>query len=84
MGGYTSRLGFTVGGFSTLRLSEALSIYKVDIQEKIERKPAKQISPAARKMASEAKVDLSEVKGSGKIDLKLYFELTSINFFLIP
>ena len=42
-------------------------------QEKIERKAAKQISssekqisPAARKMASEAKVDLSEVKGSGK------------------
>ena len=42
-------------------------------QEKIERKaakkissPEKQISPAARKMASEAKVDLSGVEGSGK------------------
>ena len=31
MGGYTSRLGFTVGGFCTLRLSEALSTYKVYI-----------------------------------------------------
>ena len=41
-------------------------ILEEEHQEKIERTPAKQISPAARKMASEAKVDLSGVEGSGK------------------
>ena len=35
-------------------------------EDKIVKKAEKQISPAARKMATEAKVDLSSIQGSGK------------------
>ena len=47
-------------------------------EEKAPQKSKKQISPAARKMASEAKVDLSTVEGSGKNGLILKEDLMSL------
>jgi len=47
-------------------------------EDKMSQKKQKQISPAARKMASEAKVDLSTVEGSGKNGLILKEDLMSL------
>ena len=47
-------------------------------EEKAPQKSKKKISPAARKMASEAKVDLSTVEGSGKNGLILKEDLMSL------
>ncbi|MDA8822366.1 2-oxoglutarate dehydrogenase complex dihydrolipoyllysine-residue succinyltransferase [Candidatus Pelagibacter bacterium] len=47
-------------------------------EEKIFKKKEKQISPAARKMASETKVDLSTVKGSGKNGVILKEDIMSL------
>jgi len=50
---------------------EPLILEEVHVEKKVSEKPLKietetRISPAARKMASEAKVNLSDVKGTGK------------------
>ena len=47
-------------------------------EEKIAKKDEKQISPAARKMASEIKVDLSTVVGSGKNGVILKEDIMSL------
>ncbi len=47
-------------------------------EEKILKKVEKQISPAARKMASEAKVDISRIKGSGKNGVILKEDIMSL------
>ena len=47
-------------------------------EEKILEKPQKQVSPAARKMADEAKVDLSRVEGSGKNGVILKEDIMSL------
>ena len=47
-------------------------------EEKVFKKEEKQISPAARKMASETKVDLSSVKGSGKNGVILKEDIMSL------
>ena len=51
---------------SKLILEEEPLILEQVHEEKIFKKEEAQVSPAARKMASEAKVDVSHVKGSGK------------------
>ena len=51
---------------SKLILEEEPLILEQVHEEKIFKKEETQVSPAARKMANEAKVDLSHVKGSGK------------------
>jgi len=50
----------------TLKLEEEPLILEEVHEEKIYKKKEKQVSPAARKIASESKVDLNFVKGSGK------------------
>ena len=51
----------------TLKLQEEEPLILDQIhEEKSSKKKEKQISPAARKMANEAKVDLKDVQGSGK------------------
>tara|TARA_E500000178_G_scaffold291972_1_gene296113 strand:- start:1391 stop:2701 length:1311 start_codon:yes stop_codon:yes gene_type:complete len=47
-------------------------------EEQVIKKMEKQISPAARKMASEAKVDLSQIDGSGKNGLILKEDIMSL------
>ena len=47
-------------------------------EEKIHGKKEKQVSPAARKMADEAKVDLNLVKGSGKNGVVLKEDIMSL------
>ena len=47
-------------------------------EEKLSQKTEKQISPAARKMASEAKVDLSRIEGSGKNGVILKEDIMSL------
>jgi len=47
-------------------------------EEKIFKKEERQVSPAARKMADEAKVDLSRVKGSGKNGIILKEDIMSL------
>ena len=47
-------------------------------EENISEKPQKQVSPAARKMADEAKVDLSRVEGSGKNGVILKEDIMSL------
>ena len=47
-------------------------------EEKAPQKVQKQISPAARKMASEAKVDLSRIEGSGKNGVILKEDIMSL------
>ena len=47
-------------------------------EEKISKKSAKQVSPAARKIASEAKVDLSSVEGTGKNGVILKEDVMSL------
>jgi len=56
----------------TLKLQEEEPLILDQIHdEKLSKKKEKQISPAARKMANEAKVDLKDVQGSGKNGLIL-------------
>ena len=51
----------------TLKLEDEEPLILEEIHEEpVKQKIEKTISPAARKMASETKVDLSEIKGSGK------------------
>ena len=47
-------------------------------EEKVYKKQEKQISPAARKMAKEAKVDLSSIEGSGKNGVILKEDIMSL------
>ena len=47
-------------------------------EEKAVQKTEKQISPAARKMASESKIDLSSIEGSGKNGLILKEDIMSL------
>jgi len=47
-------------------------------EEKITKKEIKQVSPAARKMAEETKVDLSRVQGTGKNGLVLKEDIMSL------
>ena len=47
-------------------------------EEKVIEKQAKQVSPAARKMASETKIDLSHVEGSGKNGVILKEDVMSL------
>ncbi len=47
-------------------------------EEKISKKYAKQVSPAARKIVSEAKVDLSSVEGTGKNGVILKEDVMSL------
>ena len=47
-------------------------------EENISRKVDKQVSPAARKMASEAKVDLNTIEGTGKNGLILKEDIMSL------
>ena len=56
-----------VGDQSVLKLDEEEPLILEEIhEEKVTSMSEKKISPAARKMASEAKVDLKSVKGTGK------------------
>jgi 2-oxoglutarate dehydrogenase E2 component (dihydrolipoamide succinyltransferase) len=47
-------------------------------EEKVFKKPETQVSPAARKMAEEARVDLSRVEGSGKNGVILKEDIMSL------
>ena len=47
-------------------------------EEKITKKEVKQVSPAARKMAEETKVDLSQVQGTGKNGVVLKEDIMSL------
>ena len=47
-------------------------------EEKITKKEIKQVSPAARKMAEETKVDLSQVQGTGKNGVVLKEDIMSL------
>ncbi len=48
-----------------LEEEEPLILEKIH-EEKVQQKVTKQVSPAARKLASETKIDLSSIEGSGK------------------
>ena len=63
----------------TLKLEEEepLILEQVHEEKKLE-KPENKISPAARKMASETKIDLSNVTGSGKNGLILKEDIMSL------
>ena len=61
----------------TLKLEEPLILEQVH-EEKTLEKEEKQVSPAARKMANEAKVDLSYVEGSGKNGVILKEDIMSL------
>ena len=60
-----------------LKLEEPLILKQVH-EEKILKNEKKNISPAARKMANEAKVDLSSVEGSGKNGVILKEDIMSL------
>ena len=60
-----------------LKLEERLILKQVH-EEKILKKEKKNISPAARKMANEAKVDLNSVEGSGKNGVILKEDIMSL------
>ena len=62
---------------STLDDEEPLILEQVHEDKKLQ-KLEKQISPAARKMASEAEVDLSTIEGSGKNGLILKEDIMSL------
>ena len=62
----------------TLKLEEEPLILEQVHEEKAFQKEEKQVSPAARKMASEAKVDLSRVAGSGKNGVILKEDIMSL------
>ena len=64
---------------SILKLEEEEPLILEQIhEEKASQKVNQQVSPAARKMASEAKVDLSGVEGSGKNGLILKEDIMSL------
>ena len=60
-----------------LEAEEPLILDKVH-EENIKQKQEKKISPAARKMANEAKVDLAEVEGTGKNGVILKEDIMSL------
>ena len=60
-----------------LNLEEPLILEQVH-EEKIFEKEEKKVSPAARKMADEAKVDLSRIEGSGKNGVILKEDIMSL------
>jgi len=62
-----------------LKLEEEEPLILEDVhEEKVLKKNKKTISPAARKMAEEAKVDLSRVEGSGKNGVVLKEDIMSL------
>jgi len=62
-----------------LKLEEEEPLILEDVhEERILKKAEKQVSPAARKMASEAKVDLSRIEGSGKNGVILKEDVMSL------
>ena len=61
-----------------IELEEEPLILEEVHEEKILKKEATQVSPAARKLADEAKVDLSSVKGSGKNGVILKEDIMSL------
>jgi 2-oxoglutarate dehydrogenase E2 component (dihydrolipoamide succinyltransferase) len=64
---------------SKLTLEEEIPLILEQVhEEQVIKKKEKQISPAARKMASEAKVDLSQIDGSGKNGLILKEDIMSL------
>ena len=63
---------------STLKLEEEPLILEQVLEEKIPFKKEKQISPAARKMANEAKVDINRVEGTGKNGVILKEDIMSL------
>ena len=62
----------------TLKLEEEPLILEQVHEEKAFKKEEKKVSPAARKMANEAKVDLSYVEGSGKNGVILKEDIMSL------
>ena len=62
---------------TTLKLEEPLILKEVH-EEKILEKKEKKVSPAARKMAEESKIDLSNVEGSGKNGVILKEDIMSL------
>ncbi|MDA7715086.1 2-oxoglutarate dehydrogenase complex dihydrolipoyllysine-residue succinyltransferase [Pelagibacteraceae bacterium] len=63
----------------TLKLEEEEPLILEQVhEEKASQKGEKQVSPAARKMASEAKIDLSRVAGSGKNGVILKEDIMSL------
>jgi 2-oxoglutarate dehydrogenase E2 component (dihydrolipoamide succinyltransferase) len=63
----------------TLKLDEEEPLILEHVyDEKVSQKVEKPVSPAARKMASEAKVDLSRVEGSGKNGVILKEDIMSL------
>ena len=61
-----------------LKLEEEPLILEQEHKEKISKKEEAKVSPAARKMATETKVDLSQVKGSGKNGIILKEDIMSL------
>ena len=61
-----------------LKLEEEPLILEQEHKEKIFKKEEAKVSPAARKMATETKVDLSHVKGSGKNGIILKEDIMSL------
>jgi 2-oxoglutarate dehydrogenase E2 component (dihydrolipoamide succinyltransferase) len=64
---------------SILKLEEEEPLILEQVhEEKVSQRVKQQVSPAARKMASEAKVDLSRVEGSGKNGVILKEDIMSL------
>ncbi len=63
---------------STLKLEEEPLILEHVHEEKAPLKKEKQISPAARKMANEAKVDINRIEGTGKNGVILKEDIMSL------
>ena len=61
-----------------IKLEEEPLILEQEHKEKIFKKEEAKVSPAARKMATETKVDLSHVKGSGKNGIILKEDIMSL------
>ena len=61
-----------------IKLEEEPLILEQEHKEKILKKEEAKVSPAARKMAAETKVDLSHVKGSGKNGIILKEDIMSL------
>ena len=61
-----------------IKLEEEPLILEQEHKEKIFKKEEAKVSPAARKMAAETKVDLSHVKGSGKNGIILKEDIMSL------
>ena len=63
----------------TLKLEEEVPLILEQVhEEKVEQKIEKQVSPAARKLANETKVDLRNVEGSGKNGVILKEDIMSL------